>query len=1054
MRKDYLPQRNRRLAFEELESLCLLSGGTPLTAGVLTPPHGTGAAIVTTLVGTSGGLSGPTDSTYFNGDLYVPNTGTNTISEVTLGGVVSTYVNNTQGLNTPDGLTFDNEGNLYVANFHGETISKVTPGGTVSTFADVNSPNSPVFGPNGNLYVCDKYDGTIVEITPAGVVTTFVDNTHGLSYPIALAFDDNGNLYIDSQNNSTIYKVTSGGSVSVFASGGLINSPTDIVFGPGGNLYVYNSGTSAITEVTPAGVVSNFLTLDSAVAGTYAGLVFDASGDLYVINNGNSTITKIAPPTLVEGQAFSDQTVFHFTDANSLATASQFTAVVTLGDGNSVTLGSSGVVGTGPAGAGGQIVADAGGGFDVQLSYAYAEAFSNQTFSVQVTDEGGAPTGASTNNFSVADAPLTAGALTPPHGTGAAIVTTLVGTSGGLSGPTQSTYFNGDLYVPNTGTNTISEVTLAGVVSTYVDSAQGLNTPDGLTFDSEGNLYVANFHGETISKVTPGGTVSTFADVNSPNSPVFGPNGNLYVCDKYDGTIVEITPGGVVTTFVDNTHGLSYPIALAFDDSGNLYIDSQNNSTIYKVTSGGTVSVFASGGLINSPTDMVFGPGGNLYVYNSGTSAITEVTPAGVVSNFLTLDSAVAGTYAGLVFDASGDLYVINNGNSTISKIAPPTFPTLVVGQPFSDQTVFHFTDANSLATASQFTAVVTLGDGNSVTLGSSGVVGTGPARAGGQIVADAGGGFDVQLSYAYAEAFSNRTFSVQVTDEGGAPTGASTNNFSVTDVVLTVTPVTGQSHVYDTPLPILGYNISGFVDGDTRAIVTGALGTTATASSPVGNYAFTLGTLSAGSKYTLQLAANAPTFAVTPDMLMISLESSATITEGQPLTTMGAIVSSTTVSATVDYGDGNGPQPLALAPNATFSLGHVYPSGGSFTATVNVVDSTGLSKTSLIAVTVLNVAPTAQIVVAPIKFPKKGPAIYKGAGSDPGPGDVLHYAWTVTIPGKATKKNKHPLPKVVASGSGQNFSFSTKTKGTYTVTLTVTDDQGATGEASRTIKR
>jgi len=405
IRKDDLRQRKQRWLLEELEARCLLaSGDPPLTADGLAPPHGTGTPIVTTLVGTSGGLSSPTDPTYYNGDLYVPNTVTNTISEVTPAGVVSTYVGSTAGLNTPDGLTFDGAGNLYIANFHGETISKVTPAGTVTTFADVNSPNSPVFGTNGNLYVCDKYDGTIVQITPAGVVSTFVDNTHGLSYPIALAVDGGGNLYVDSQNNNTIYKVTPAGSVSVLASGGLINSPTDMTLGPNGNLYLYNSSNSAIIEVTLAGVVSNFLTLNSAVAGTYAGLAFDPAGDLYVANNGNSTISKIAPPALVEGQPFTNQTVLHFTDADPNGTASQYTAVVTLGDGNSVTLKSSGVVGTGPAGAGGQIVADPGGGFDVQLSYTYAEAFSNQTFSVQVTDEGGATTAASTNTLSVADA--------------------------------------------------------------------------------------------------------------------------------------------------------------------------------------------------------------------------------------------------------------------------------------------------------------------------------------------------------------------------------------------------------------------------------------------------------------------------------------------------------------------------------------------------------------------------------------------------------------------------------------------------------------------------
>jgi len=320
--------------------------GNPLGSGNVTSSF-TVSPTVTTLVGTGQGLSSPTDPAYYNGNLYVPNAGNNTISEVTLAGVVSTFVDSTQGLDTPDGVTFDSSGNLYIANFEGETISKVTPTGAVTTFANVNSPNGPVFGPNGDLYVCDKYDGTIVEITPAGMVSTFVDNTHGLSYPIALAFDSDGNLYVASQNNSTIYEVTPAGNVSVFVSGGLISGPTSLVFGPDGNLYVYNSGNSDITKVTPSQVVSNFVTLDSAAADTWPGLVFDPAGNLYVANYGNSTISEIVPSVLV-------------------------------------------------------------GGFDVQLSYTYGEELRKQTFSVQVTDEGGASTGASTTNFTVAGAPTSA----------------------------------------------------------------------------------------------------------------------------------------------------------------------------------------------------------------------------------------------------------------------------------------------------------------------------------------------------------------------------------------------------------------------------------------------------------------------------------------------------------------------------------------------------------------------------------------------------------------------------------------------------------------------
>ena len=46
--------------------------------------------------------------------------------------------------------------------------------------------------------------------------------------------------------------------------------------------------------------------------------------------------------------------------------------------------------------------------------------------------------------------------------------------------------------------------------------------------------------------------------------------------------------------------------------------------------------------------------------------------------------------------------------------------------------------------------------------------------------------------------------------------------------------------------------------------LVTGLLGTTATLSSFVGAYDFTLGTLDGGANYALTLAANSPTFAVT----------------------------------------------------------------------------------------------------------------------------------------------------------------------------------------------
>src|SRR6185437_8389260 len=126
----------------------------------------------------------------------------------------------------------------------------------------------------------------------------------------------------------------------------------------------------------------------------------------------------LTPPVATEGAAFTNVVVFHFTDADPAGTASDYSALVTRGDGTSVTL-------TSTASANGQIVASGGGGFDVQLSYTYDEELTGATFSVSVTDHS-ATTSATTSTFSVADAALTAGALTPPVATEGAAFSNVV----------------------------------------------------------------------------------------------------------------------------------------------------------------------------------------------------------------------------------------------------------------------------------------------------------------------------------------------------------------------------------------------------------------------------------------------------------------------------------------------------------------------------------------------------------------------------------------------------------------------------------------------------
>src|SRR5208337_1824739 len=111
--------------------------------------------------------------------------------------VISTFVS--AGLSAPYGTAVDASGNLYVANYgYPGTISKVTPGGTVSTFvpasAGLSGPLSLAFDASGNLYVGNDDSGTINKVTPSGTVTTFVSTEESGAF--GLAFDASGNLYV------------------------------------------------------------------------------------------------------------------------------------------------------------------------------------------------------------------------------------------------------------------------------------------------------------------------------------------------------------------------------------------------------------------------------------------------------------------------------------------------------------------------------------------------------------------------------------------------------------------------------------------------------------------------------------------------------------------------------------------------------------------------------------------------------------------------------------------------------------------------------------------
>ncbi|MBI2949737.1 MAG: hypothetical protein HYY23_19065 [Verrucomicrobia bacterium] len=517
------------------------------------------------------------------GNVYVADSDNATIRKITPDGVVSTLAGLAGGygradgtgsvarFNSPAGVALDSAGNVYVADSGNNTIRKITPGGAVTTLAGLAGNKGSVDGmandarfaePRGitvdgagNIYVADRYP-TIRKITPAGVMSTLAglvghwgsaDGTGSVarfSAPAGLAVDAAGNVYVADGGDSTIRKITPVGVVSTLAglAGGYpgdtdgIGSaarfalPTGVAVDSAGNVYVGDSENHAIRKITPGGVVSTLAGLAGfagSADGTGAnarfasplGVAVDNAGNVYVADSGNSTIRKITPGGVVSTLAGLAGTGG---SADGTGSAARF---------------------AGPRG----VTVDSSGNVYVADTY-------NQTIR-KITSGGIVST--------LAGLPGHPGSA---DGTGSAA---RFGWPFGVAVDKE-----GNVYVADTENNMIRKVTPSGLVSTLAgqagssDSDDGMGSdarfgwPTGVAVDSAGNVYVAEGRSlafeqglghATIRKITPAGVVSTLAGLawnygsddgtgstarfTDPTGVAVDSAGNIYVTDTAQGTV-------------------------------------------------------------------------------------------------------------------------------------------------------------------------------------------------------------------------------------------------------------------------------------------------------------------------------------------------------------------------------------------------------------------------------------------------------------------------------------------------------------------------------------
>ncbi|XVQ82177.1 PKD domain-containing protein [Microbispora siamensis] len=156
--------------------------------------------------------------------------------------------------------------------------------------------------------------------------------------------------------------------------------------------------------------------------------------------------------------------------------------------------------------------------------------------------------------------------------------------------------------------------------------------------------------------------------------------------------------------------------------------------------------------------------------------------------------------------------------------------------------------------------------------------------------------------------------------------------------------------------------------------------------------------------------------------------------------------------SYTVDYGDGTGPQPLALTADQ-IKLEHVFGTAGDYTVVLTVTDDKGGSGSAKVTVHVTNAAPEVALK-APVAMAAVGePVTLTGSFTDPGRGDTHTATWsiggrqvagalaehngkgTVSLPQVFTKPGLYPISVTVADNRGGRTTADTA-KGTKAYVL------------------
>jgi sugar lactone lactonase YvrE len=808
---------------------------------------------------TAAELLGPSGMTLdSSGDLYIADL--NVVREVSVSGTITTAAGNgtagysgdggpaTSAQLSAIGVALDAAGDLYIADEYADRLREVNSGGTIETIAgngsvDASGDGGPAgeaqLAPGfvtvdaaGDLYVSDGPDNRIRVVNTQANPITVLGVTIG---------------------SGDIATVAGAGAQGYSGDGGPATSakmydPAGVAVDKSGNLYIADFANCVIREVNTSGVISTIAGTASSCSSTGDGgpalsaeldfpdgLALDAAGNIYFSESFSNGLVRTI----------------------NMQSTTQTILGVTIGPGDiAVVAGGGGLHYTG----------DGGTAVGAGIPYPSGLAF-DASGNLYIGDGAGVNGGNPGNGIREVDAAT--GIITTvaggPSGTGFSGDGGLA-TSALLSNPSGVVVDqNANIFIADSGNSRVRVVNKeASSITVYAVTIQ---PGDIETLAGDGT---AGFSGD--------GGLAVDAELEFSSSVALDGAGNLYIGDgslriRKLPAMISAPPAPVITSEPSNPTATTTATFSFTDTQPDVsYLCSLDGSAYSACVSGITYSSLSStthnfGVEAEDPLGNVSAPATYGWTINTTPPRAPTITsePSNP-SNSTTATFDFTDTQAGVSYLCSldGSAYSACVSGITYSSLSSTTHNFGVEAEDslgnISAPATYGWTIKTATTPTIQWTppSMLTYGTAFQCVLNAT-------ATASGVTVAG--------------------TYSYEATPSGGSPeavtaktvlpagsytltvnfTPANTSQYTTAtkSVALTITPATlvvsavSETIAYGSSVPALTYTITGFVNGDTTAVVTGTplLSTAATATSAPGSYAITItqGTLAAAN-YTFKL--------------------------------------------------------------------------------------------------------------------------------------------------------------------------------------------------------